>query len=306
MNKRLVALLLAAVMLLGLAACGKKTEAPAATPEPTEAPVEATPEPTEELEIVYVGTPDPNAAAKEQLTFEGTLNIYNGSTLTVSNANETGVFYVVEGTVLPAQLNPGSAVKVVFTQTESGKNNAVEITVTSAASAAATVEEAASNGGTIVGYLSEAEQDHVCMNVNGIVYRFSVDLKNYTKLNASYLDAGDYVSITYTGLVTDSPKATVIDKLSGPTGQPSGGNTVYIVTTPAPAPTGAPYIKPVENPMKNGSGTVVSVGGSTVVVKMGGNDCWFTVQSGAGGIPSVGSKISFEYNSGLGEITKIY
>lgn len=305
MTKRMIVLLLAAAMLLSLAACGRKAEAPApeATPAPTEAPIEATPEPTEELEIVYVGTPAP---VQDTLTFEGTLNIYNGSTLTVSNAGETGVFNVVEGTILPAQLNPGCEVKVVFTQTESGKNNAVEITVTSATAAAATVEEAAENGGAIVGYLSEAEQDHVSMNVNGVVYRFSVDLKSYTKLDAKSVDVGDYVSVTYTGLVTDSPKATVISKLSGPTAQKtSGGNTVYIVTTPAPASTSAPY-KPAENPMKTGSGTIISAGGSTIVVKMGNNDCWFTVRSGAGAIPAVGSRISFEYNSSLGEITQIY
>lgn len=305
MTKRLAALLLAVAMLFCLAACGKKAApAPEATPVPTEAPATATPESTEELEIVYVGTPAP---AGEQLTFEGTLNIYNGSTLTVSNANETGLFYIVEGTVLPAKLNPGSAVKVVFTETESGRNNAVEITVTSATAAAATVEEAATNGGTVVGYLSEAEQDHVCMNIDGVVYRFAVDLKTFTKLNANVVDAGDYVSITYTGILTDAPQATVIDKLGGPSAQQSNGNIIYVVTTPAPAPTYDPnYIKPVENPMKNGSGTVVSVGGSTIVVRMGNNDCWFTVQPGAGGIPAVGSKISFEYNSGLGEITRIY
>ena len=71
MNKRLLCLLLAAMLLLGCTACGQRAEPPAVaptrTPAPSEAPaVEETPVPTEEP----APTPEPEAAEKVIRLFE--------------------------------------------------------------------------------------------------------------------------------------------------------------------------------------------------------------------------------------------
>lgn len=301
--KKFLALVLALIMVVSLCACGKKTEAPEAPaePQPSEAPAE--PQPTTEQEIVMVGG-DANANSSNEKTFEGILNIYNGSSITVSNQEQgtSAVFEIVEGTILPAQLNPGCTVKVVYSEGQTG-NNAVEITMLSSAAAAETIQEANAAGGVLLGYVSEAEQDHISMTVDGRVYRFTVS--GQIKTNASIIDVGDYISMSYTGVITDAPRATEVYKYSSGSGSNNNQNGPYIIVTPRPAPTADPF-KPAPNPMKNGSGTVVSVGGNTVVVRMGGNDCWFTVRAGAGSIPSPDSRISFEYNSYTGEITQIY
>jgi len=342
--KKILIPVFALSLLLTLTACGKKTEAAKATPapsapaaQPTATPAatatlvpSATPAPTATPELVTDPTPElvyvedgvvvNEALAEgkikgetEKNTFVGTLNTIGSNSITVSDAAVSAVFNLVEGTIMPATLTPGDEICVVYTGNASGGSDAVEITIAA--------EKTVPVQGTVIGCVTECDNNHVVLFVDGKLYNFTID--ENTKVNLSYFDVNDYLKITYEGVLTPNMRAVQIDDLqsSAPTYPtavyPAGGGTQYPVVTYYPVVTAYPVVtyapqpyKPVENPMKTGSAKVVSVGDGVMVVRISGsgNDSWMTVSDTAipdGLTVNPGDNVKIEYNSGTDTITQI-
>ena len=317
--KKTLFLVVAACMLLCLTACGNKTEtAPVSTEvpaasEPTKAPETAPtaePTPTPTPEIVYVengkvvgSTPAPDA----EYTFSGVVNTIGSNTVTVTADSITAVFNLVDGTVMPATLNPGDEVSISYVGNASGGNNAKRIDITK--------EKEVPVISSVIGCVTECDNSHVNLFVDGRLYEFRID--GTTKVNLSYFDVNDYLKITYEGALSNGMTAKQIDPIQGSssntkvpayTAYPVVTSYPVVIYTPKPYDPG--YIKPVENPMKNSSAQIVSVGDGVMVVRISGsgNDSWMTVPSSAipaGTTINPGDRVNIEYNSGTDTITSI-
>lgn len=314
--RKFTAVLLCLVLAVCIAACGK-TPAPAATEAPAEAtaaPAAAspTPAPTETPEILYVENgvlkdeKNSKTESETELTFEGTVNIFTLSSITVTGKDESRVFAIADGTVFPYKLAPGDYVSLTYTEARSGCTAKV-ITLSE--------NKPASEILTVTGCVIEATNNSCSLAVDGKTYSFVID--STSKVNLNYFDTGDFIKVTYSGVILGTPVAIQIDpvKVAAPaqiTSAPQGSSAtpypVIIVTpNPNPKPTAVPAPTVAPNPMKSGSGTVVSWGGNVCVIRMSGssNDAWFSVASNAGGSPAPGDYIHFTYNSSTDTITSI-